>query len=631
MKLRYFALMILLALSALLLFIIIAPPSAESGHQDEESTMSILEVGRAGDYGYVTVNYRGSPTIRILSFNQSPIKKVTLLNESESMAGDFAAFATDLDPLKDYGIDFGLSSQRVLGEGIYVIPTGAMPSYALDDLRFNATEAKIIYVGATDLLIDDGVKKEDWYSPLGQDARDRLVIYNTSPDLFLEGNNSLMQEILENSWAVSSRSNATLSGSGKHTLTITMGESDYLRIIYEIGNEKKALDSVSMPRSGPIVSADPQSIYPWEKTSVSFSLNKTNGTAFLEIWQDASQKNNYQLSRVTDQNYFEKRLEFDGPGEYVLKVTDNSGTIASGLVHVYDLNVSYLGVIGTTYLFNVTVDGKPLNNEPASVHLSNSSVSKDYFVSQGLLSIPARLKKGDNTFNIRILGNTYQIDVTNSQEDFAEVYLKYGLPGLLLVLAVFFGARMSRRPLYTLRVGEAAGELRKDVRISQANAIQAFEEIRSELGLGRSPITAHEFSIALKRHITDGADVTEGNVEEILQSLVKKGELKSHRQHYQLKGEGDIRKNTLVRMIRDQLIESGIRYRKKGDRFITEHFEIGFFGGKFKEKAFVIVENQDELDSIFSSLDRRELAKLKLKVANGKLRFVKIDGLKDVL
>jgi hypothetical protein len=631
MKLRYIALVILLVISAVVLYALVAPASIQNAIADEDTTLNIIEVGRAAGQGYVIVNYRGSPKITMLSYNNSPIKKITILNESESMSDTLPSFVDDLEELMDYGFDFDVSDRRVLGSGIFIVPTGAMPSYIVDDLHFNATDSTIIYIGATDLVIRDGVKKEDWYSTLDQNMRKRLIIHDTTPDEFVENKGSLFREVLENNWSVYSKVNVSLSGSGLHTSTIPMSESRYLRIISEIGGKKSLVDSVVLPPSGTNIEPEPMSIFPWEKSTVSVSLNKTNGTAFLDVWKDGSQKTNIKLGRVSDENFFQKRLSFNESGEYILKVTDNSGTISSGLVHVKDLKITYIGAIGVTYLFNVSIDNKPMNNAEATVYLSNTSTKRKYFISEGLLSIPAQLKKGNNTFHINILGKSESIDVTYAQEDFAEVYLKYGLPGLLIILAVYFGARMSRRPVYTLRVGEVAGEVRQDVRISPEKAIEAFGIIRAELGLGKSPITAHEFSIALKRQVTDGADVTEGNVEEILQLLAKKGELKSHRQHYQLKGEGDVRQNTLVRMIRDQLIESGIKFRKSGSQFITEHYEVGFFGNKFSKKAFVVVESQDELDSIYSSLDKKELAKLKLRVANGKLRFVKIDRLKDVI
>jgi hypothetical protein len=631
MKLRYIGLIVLLVVSAIVLYALIAPPQTQNEIAEADTTLNIVEAGRAGEYGYAIVTYRGSPKITMLSYNSSPIKKVTILNESESMSDNLPAFVDDLDGLADYGFDLEVSDDRALGSGIYIVPTGAMPSYIVDDLHYNATDSTIIYIGAKDLIIRDGVKKEDWYSSLDQHMKDRLIIHEINPDEFVENEGSLFKEVLENNWSIYSRTNASLSGSGKETLIIPMKESSYLRIISSIGSKKYLVDSIPMPPSSMNVESEPSSIFPWEKSTVSISLNKTNGTAFLDVWKDGSQRNNIVLGRVTEENFFQKRLSFNDSGEYILKVSDNSGTIASGLVHVKDLEVTYIGSIGVTYLFNVSIDGMPMNNAQATVYLSNGSAQKEYFVSDGLLSIPAQLKKGNNTFHIQILGKSESIDVTYTQEDFAEVYLKYGLPGLLVILAVYFGARMSRRPVYTLRVGEAAGEIRQDVRISPKRAVEAFRLIRKDLGLGNSPITAHEFSIALKRQVTDGADVTEGNVEEILQLLVKRGELKSHRQHYQLKGEGDVRQNTLVRMIRDQLIESGIKFKKKGITFIGEHYEIGFFGSSFTKKAIVVVESQDELDSIYSSLNKKELAKLKLKIANGKLRFVKIDRLKDVL
>jgi hypothetical protein len=149
--------------------------------------------------------------------------------------------------------------------------------------------------------------------------------------------------------------------------------------------------------------------------------------------------------------------------------------------------------------------------------------------------------------------------------------------------------------------------------------------------LGNSPITPQEFTIALKRYLTNGADVTEGNVEEILTKLVKAGRLESHRDYYQLRGEGDIVKNSLRRMIREKLIESGTMFRESDGKFVTKEFEIGFFGQKFDSKAVVVVDDKAEEKSLLSSLEERALARVKIMQSNDTLSIVPIDRLSDIL
>jgi hypothetical protein len=334
---------------------------------------------------------------------------------------------------------------------------------------------------------------------------------------------------------------------------------------------------------------------------------------------------------VSDGNYFAKDLVLKEPGNHIIRITDNSGTIGSGVVHVKDLRISYAGASGVFYYFNITVDGKPLDNTRADVHLGNPNKTKALYISDGILSVPADLQKGNNTFNFTLLGTSKAISIENSQESIADFYIRYGVPGMLIVIAVFFIARMSRRPLYILRIGEGASEIRKDVHMSVQVALGVFGFVRKEMGIGRWPLTAHEFALGIKRHVTDGADVTEGNVEDILQRLVKTGMLESYRQYYQPKGEGDARRNALSRMVRDKLIQAGLSFKRRSGIFMTDRFELGFFGDEFIGNAIVIIEDKHELDSIFSMADQKRLAQLRLKAANGTLQFLTIEQLDDAL
>jgi len=74
-----------------------------------------------------------------------------------------------------------------------------------------------------------------------------------------------------------------------------------------------------------------------------------------------------------------------------------------------------------------------------------------------------------------------------------------------------------------------------------------------------------------------------------------------------------------------------VPFKAKGRRFVTDHLEIGFFGDKFVKSAAVVVEDPQELESIYASLGQKELAALRVKLANGVLRFVTLDKLDDVL
>ena len=152
------------------------------------------------------------------------------------------------------------------------------------------------------------------------------------------------------------------------------------------------------------------------------------------------------------------------------------------------------------------------------------------------------------------------------------------------------------------------------------------------MNFGKAPITPQEFTISLKRYLTNGADITEGNVEEILKKLVRAGHLESYRDYYQMPGEGDIKKNALCRMIKEKLIQNGTMFEEKNGRFVTKDYEIGFFGQKLsKKKTFIIVEDHTEANRIINHMNDNERSKIMLLQANDMVELVEIDKLEDVL
>lgn len=637
MNIRNIAIVLLAVSVAVLALLLLTAAPAPGAEVAGPRSLDILEIGRAGGYGYAALSYSGDANITMLAYDSPPLKKVTIINDPDAVGnGNVSWFLDNLSGLKDYGFDVSITNNRVLGHGIFVVPAGAMPSYVLDDLLGNVTDGIVVFVGRPDIVLrDGGVKKEDWYSALDERQRGRVVLYGVTPDEFIENgssnSSSLFLDVLDNAWAVRSRADTALSGNGTYTAVLSMNGSGYLRLIAEIGDKAGMVDSAGMSAPAVVITPTPESVFPWEKATLDFGLNKTNGTPTLTVLKDGQEVYSKELARVREENFFPERVQLTEPGNHVIRVTDNSGVIASGIIHVKDLQVAYEGSSGTSYLFNITVDGVPLDKGEAEVHLTNSTMEKTFYISGGELAVPAQLHQGANVFSISLLGTEKDVPVEYAQEGVADVYIKYGIPGIILVVAVYFGARMSRRPVYVIRVGEFAGEIRKEVRLRPQKALSLFKAIRKELGIGNTPLSAHEFAIALKRHVTEGADVTEGNVEEILQGLVKRGMLESHRQYYQLKGEGDVRRNSMVRRIRDKLIEAGVGFRTKGRRFVTEHLEIGFFGDKFSGNAAVVVEDPQELETIYSSLGQKELAALRVKLANGVVRFVTLDKLDDVL
>lgn len=637
MKRRY------LVLAALFMFFIIAVLAVamlsvveEAVEEQQESAYSFagLGMGRAGDSGYAVFSHEGPANVTLVSLRARPDLRITIINDSDGIEMEsLPEFISRVEALEAYGFDVEVTDTRMLLSegGLYIVPTGAIPNYVYDDLWYNATQRQVVFIGYDDLVIRDGVKKEAWYASLSEAQRGRVHVYNMTLDELNGSGIGIVEDMLYNSWNVESSSSRAFGGSGHDTITTYLGGSSYLRLIEGNGSGGTVIDSPPIPGAGKSLAPEPAAIYPWGSSTLSFDLTKTNGTASLSVMKDGEEVLKEELSRVTDENFFIKRLGFEEPGEYAILVSDNDGLIASGLLHVYDLRISLREIQGVNYVFEVTVDGQPMKSAEAKVWMNNSTISKDVFVYDGLLSVGAQPEQGLNTFNVGLLGTVVPVQVNTPGSSLLVFYATYGIPGLLIVAVVFVLARMSRRPVYRVRFSDLGSEIRREVRTSPSGALGAFLKVRQEMRLGKSPLTAEEFAISLKRSVTNGADVTSGNVEELLNKMCQAGLLECHRGYYQPRGEGDVRKNALMRMAREKLIENGVPFTAKKDRFVTKDFEIGFFGGDFRRKALIIVDDEQDARKLMSSLDDRQRSMLNIRMSNGMLEFVPISRLGEYL
>jgi len=618
--------------TAVLLFSgVVAGDEEEDG--DESAKFSIIEIGRAGSYGYVVYDFSGKGNVTLISYRKSSPKEITIIRDDEGIEmEDFEEFTQMFADLENYGYSVKISDRRTLGDGIYVVPTGAMPTYVLDDLTHNVTDGVVIYLGKDNLVLRGGMQEREWYDELDSAQKDRILFYDKTLGEYMDsGDFTINNDILENKWSYDGKVTYHVDGEGKRTNKINMENGLYLRIIYDLGARRGITDSVSLKPVSNALVPEPENKYPWQDSVLMFTLNETEGYAYLTVHKDAVEIESKKLSRVTTSNVFREVLDYEDSGEYILDVTDNNGSLASGILHVKEVDVEYTGDIGYNFYFMVTIDGVPLDDAEVGASLNNSTTKKKFYVSDGELVIGAKLDKGENIFNIEIEGTTLHVPVNYDKTSIFDFYINYGIPGILLVVLVYAGARLSRRPTYILRATEGSKEIRKEIRINSNDLVRAFKYIRRDIKIGKSPISAKEFEIAIKRYLTKGADVTEGNIDEMLKRLVDKGVLETYRHHYQFVGEGDVRKNTLMRMVREKLIEHGISFKSTKNKFITKDCEIGMFGEKFDDKALIVVDDVNDIKKIMNGLSDEEKTKIRIKESNGLITFVPIDELGMVL
>lgn len=633
MSFRNIVLIVVLALIFVLVLTVILdlPASIVTSPPPQPSTpaFALHELGRAGDTGYVLFSLNGSAHVTLLALNQSPTQSIFILKDLDAIGNEhFDEFVDEFTSLTKYGYTVRSGSfLRDVEEDIYIVPTGAMPFYMLEELSHpNRT---IIYLGEKDLIIQNGIKYHDWYNELNEEEKSRLVIYNTTLDELQESNPSfIFQQILEQNWALAEKKEWDLQTDNNYTFTIPFENAQYLRLMV-IHQDYSMYDSPKLFSRIPI-DASPDSLFPWEKSTVTISLNRTNGTAQFQALKDGQIVYEESLGRVHEPNLFFHQLQFSSPGYYILRVTDQKGEIANGLLHVKALDIYLAEVRGNKYVFNISLDGVPLKNGEATVRLNHSENEGLYYIRDGELTVPARLRKGINIFVIRLLGTEYLLPVENTREGILDIYITYGLPGLILVLVVYGVARMTRKPVYRIRFGDVGRIIRKDVHLSIPDALALFSSVRRELGI-QGPITAQEFSLGLKHYVTEEAEITDGNVETILKKLIQQRKVETHLGYYQLHGEGDVRRNVLHRMVREILIEEGISFKQEGEHYMLRDMEIGFFGETFKKRGLIVIENVKDKEQLYRTLSPKAHSELRLQELNGRIQFVTPKMLKQIL
>lgn len=591
---------------------------------------SPIGFGRAGEIGYLMYNIKGSGSLTLLTLTQQPEKNIAVLNDKGIGTDRFDEFIDRLLILEKYGYRIKVvSSFSKIKDGIVLVPTGAMPLYFLDAIGKENTT--ILYIGSKELILSEGTKRRNWYDELSPEQRSRLIVRDTTIDELLDkGMEGLLTELIENSWAVKERKEIWLKGDGDGTATINMRNTSYVRAIWDFGDHKGLFDSPAMPPQPVVVKSEKESFFPWEHTILEFDIEKSNGTAYMVIEKNGFRVRKEQLRRVTEGNVFIKKLSLSEPGVYIIKIVDNSGQIGGGSVHVKNLSITLSGVRGNNYIFTVNVDGKAPQSTRVGVSLNNGTAIHEFYLSNGQLTIPAKLRKGQNTFHFSIFGTVVDFEIKHEEEGVIDVYTKYGIPGLLLVALVYIGARAMRKPVYRIRTTDEPREIRGEVRISLQQAKELFRTVRSDLGL-TGPITAHEYAIGLKRYITEGADVSDGNVEQLLKKMVKAGVVESHKGFYQLSGEGNVKRAVLKRIATDELIKRGIPFRRSGEKLITANYEIGFFGDRFNKKAIIIFEDEHDMATVLNNLDKKQKAALEVQRFNGVVELVTVDQLGEML
>ncbi len=617
---------------AIVSLMILLPPMIVQYKEQITGNFSLQKFDRVSDVGYIIYTAQGDARLTLLTLKEKPTKKIFIIKDSGVEMTRFEEFIAELKTLDSAGYSTKIVNPfSEIKDGVIIIPTGAMPIHILEKLEtINRT---IFYIGAKDLIIDNGVKRQEWYNTLSQSTKERLHVIDTTVDKFLEDKDALttlLRELLENNWITNSRTENKLSGLNRsYTETMNMKASNYMRAIWQSSNSIVIYDSDLLTGHQLLVNATPE-LFPGQSVEIKFDLKKSNGTVFVVIERNGAEILKDKWQRVSEGNVFIKSYILHEPGTYIIKVTDNSGVIGGTTTHVKDLQIKFIENIDHDYKFTVDIDAKPLKQGIVKVSLGDSNNTKEFFVFNGVVSVPAKIEKGETTFHFVIFDNQKDVIVENRREELFDIYLKYGLPGFTVMILVYICARLLKKPIYIIKTTDSAAGIRREMNMTVEQAIEIFENAHHDLDIS-GPITATEYAISLKKYGTEGAEITEANVEQVLKYLFKKGVVDAYGGYYQLAGKGDIKKNVLSRIIRDELIKKGIEFSIKGYKFITPYYEIGFFGEKFDKKAFIVFENESDIKSTVAKLNERERAVFSLQQYNHSVELVTKNKLGEIL
>ncbi|VVC01985.1 Uncharacterised protein [uncultured archaeon] len=610
----------LLALAAVLLL----PEAAPAPAPVLNGTAAMQELGRAGDYGYATFSYNGTGQVELLALTEQPKSRIIVLKQDYLNTERYSYFMDALSQLGSEG--FAISESDSIGtpqNSIIVIPSGAMPADVLRRMDSLSASNRIIYIGRTDLLFSQNLVQSDWLANVSNSSRSRLIIVEKTLDEFYsEKNYSIFDSIRRNSWAAANDTVFNYSGDGVKTVFITLNGSEWVRML-------PLADSPRLAEQPARITGN-ESVFPWQKAQLTVQMNYSNGTAAYSLEKDGAVVQGDTLTRVRGQEAFFLTLELPAPGDYLLRVSDNSGTIGAKRLHVKDLNISLANAYGNAYEFNVTLDGEPLDSAPAIVGLNHSNNTMESDVKSGKLLVHANLRQGENVFVITLFGKQNFVPYANSQESLITFYATYLTPGIILVALALGIARMGKRPVYRIRVPESVSVKNPEVRLSSREVVSAMDDVEKTFGWERVPLYAKEIGLGLKR-LTGGKEVTEGNIEAVMKKLEEKKLIKSHLGLYGLAGWGDEKKAAVKRMVRDKLVQNGVGFSELPYGFDCGEKRIVLDPSKASRESVAVFEDREEMRAYLSSLEDDKRAMLEIKLRNGTLRLATLEELDELL
>ena len=604
--------------------------------KEERGYVEIISKGRAGDFGYYLYNANGTGSVKLFGLDEEPRDRIYVLSETGIGMEPFNEFMDELDTLQEYGMTvevIGRGDIRNVRDSILIVPTGAIPDYILNTIGSTGTFNTLIYIGKTDLKMASSLRKDYWYTQLDEETKEKIIVKEYTLEEFMDDSELMDEfkvELLENRWAVVSETEHVFENfNAERSLFVPLEETGYLRFLYHAG-PRMGVDSTGLlPMESVNMETDGE-VYPWDRAAVSFTLANTTGKAFYTVEKNGIVLLSEDLGRIGIEKAFYYTYEFEEPGDYIVKVYDSSGMLGSTYIHVKDIQIEREATYDIRTVFTVTVDGEPLKSGDLYVSVNNEEAEK-YPIIDGHVTVAEKLQGGKNVFRVQYLEYKEDIIYTREQAGTIETYLNWGPFIIVFIIVVYVIASMRKRPGYTIKVEALARKERNVLEVSVDDILECFEYVQNRFGWEHVPIKLNELAYSVRKNVTDGADVLDGDLEAILKTLEGKEIVERYGDYYQLRGWGEVKRNVLMREARDILVKNGVRFKETKKGFDIGSALISSEYVDLKGKLILVFDGEEDVRRFMSALKGVERARLEVKKRNDMLKLVPIDRLEEIL
>ena len=554
--------------------------------------------GAKSGYAILNISAPSEANISLFLVPQGQKEKVYLLDYPRIEADRYFEFRAALQrELASYGgqvDEVSIEGTGELSRAVLIVPTGAFPQPLAESLpELLARGNAVIYLGrGADFLLDTDsslVPANTSNFSLGEYAGRQgsgsvLHVKKTlnsyaSPQ---EAAHELAMLVLSAGWETpgsSAQFSVPANFSNERMFVLPPADAREGQLIAIISSSSgNAVFSRSVS-SGTGTVLMPPAVFQDENMSVQAILNESYAEPVLLVMSlDASSPAGAKFTRKIGEasvrtawfNSFSMKNELP-PGDYVVSANDQFGrTHASCLLHVKNLSATVESADSRNFVFNISIDGKPVDAQMATVSAGNSDMSMDYPVSGGRMAVFAQLPKGEQFFRARIFGRELVVPYEGGKESALDIYIRYGIPGIIIAVVVILLFRSTPRQKYNIIVPDASEEKVRMVDASPAELLVVFEKANKDFGWSRVPLSVQEFRRAAQRHVLRGGKgvvATDSNITEVLDSLSASGKVSSWRGFY-CPGAWISRGKTAAglgmrRMLRDGAIAKGAKFSER--------------------------------------------------------------------